>query len=217
MKRGFTLLEVLISVAIFLLIAGGIFEAVSVSMSASNHISIARLDSERLDSFQRFTRLLFSNLPQDTKFDLRIRQTRGGDMVELLLSPVPGMAELSRNALETGGLSIGAIPDQAGTYNLSFANFDSEASANDRDKQLDQAQWLPALPGVKSIRWRFAPPDRPGLEEIWTAEKGRPVLADLELSMNDGSKEHFQFLIPSVSPSRVALTTTNQPTPATPR
>lgn len=197
MRRGFTLLEVLISVAIFLLIAGGIFEAVSISMKASRDISVARLESERLDSFQRFGRLVFSNLPRDARVELRVRQGRArGDIVELLLSPVPALADFSRDSRQSGGLALSAMPDQAGAYTIAAANFDSESSAAERDRALEATVWIPLLPGVKSIRWRFAAPESPRLEETWAEGRGRPTLADLEFTMADGEAPHFQFAIP---------------------
>lgn len=205
MRRGFTLLEVLISVAIFLLIAGGIFEAVSISMKASRDISMARLESERIDSFQRFGRLLFSDLPGDSRVELRVRQGRGGrDIVELLLSPVPALADFSSDSRPSGGLALSALPDRAGAYTISAANFDDEASPVERDEALEAAVWIPLLPGVKSIRWKFAAPDSPWLEETWPAGRGRPTLAELELGLADGENSRFQFAIPRMAAAQVS-------------
>lgn len=200
MQRGFTLVEVLISVGIFILIAGGIFQAVSTATSASSEIGLARLEADRLDSFDRFTRSVFANLPGDATFDLRVRQGgRAGSNIELLLTSTPSLADFSRNGTQTGGLALSARPDQSGAYTLCAANFDGEASASDRDKALEAVPWIPLLQGVRQIRWRFQSPDRNTLEETWQTDQGRPVLVDLDLVLASGEVWHSQFLIPKVS------------------
>lgn len=200
-NTAFTLLEVLLSVAIFLLLAGGIFAAVSVTMKAANEITLTRLESERIDAFQRFVRVLFSNLPGRARAELRVRQWEGkGSVVELLLAPAPEFADFSRNAAETGGIALSAVPDGSGFFTLSLKNFGSELSPEDRDRQLRGPGWIALLPGVQEIRWRFASSNMPGLQETWDANNGRPALADLELTLADGSRKHLQCLIPEVQP-----------------
>lgn len=197
MRKGFTLLEVLLSVAIFLLIAGGIYLAVSAATRASADIALARLDSERMDSFQRFLRTVFSNLPRDAKVELRVRSgPASAGVIELLLSPVPDLADFTRDAQETGGAAISAIPDGAGTYTISVANFDSEADPTKRDKQIENANWIPLLREIRDIRWRFLAANAQDFEEAWDAGKGRPVLADLAVTLPDGGISDFQFAIP---------------------
>jgi len=199
LSRAFTLLEVLLSVTIFLLLAGGIFAAVTVTMKASSEVALVRLESERLDALQRFLRHVFSNLPGETRLELRIRQWKSrGDVVELLFAPAPEFASFSQNANESGGLVLGAMPDGSGAFTFSLANYGAEGSADVRDKQLQDAAWTAMLPGVRKIRWRFAGSETTGLQETWLPANGRPGLADLEITLADGSAKHWQFLIPEI-------------------
>ena len=197
--RAFTLLEVLLSVTIFLLLAGGIFAAVTVSIKASGEIVRIGQEAERLDALQRFLRQVFSNLPGAARLELRIRSAgRRGAAVELLLWPVPEFASFSQNAQQSGGLALSAIPDGSGWLTFSLANFGAELSAENRDQHLQRAAGIVMLPGVRKIRWRFAAAETSGLQETWEPANGRPGLANLEITMADGTEKHWQFFIPAI-------------------
>jgi prepilin-type N-terminal cleavage/methylation domain-containing protein len=197
---GFTLLEVLLAVAIFLLLAGGIFAAVTVTTRAANEVALARLDSERMDAMQGFLRHLFANLSGDARLELRVRSSgQKGNVVELLIAPTPEFAEFSEHSESAGGLAIGAIPDGAGASSFSLVNYDATASPESRDGQLQRAVWITMLPGVREIRWRFAASETSGFQETWKPENGRPGLADLEMTRADGIVRNWQFRIPAVA------------------
>lgn len=198
--KGFTLLEVLLSLAIFLLLAGGIFAAVSVSTRVSTDLTVARLDGERLDAMQGFLRRMFSNVPGTARFELRVRQhERGESGVELLVGGAPEFTCFSQ-ALPSGGVAISAQPDARGAYRFSLANYDDTASEVERDRQLRQADWIGMLPDVKAVRWRFASNEGRGWRETWKPGDGRPGLAELEITLSSGDKALWQFFIPAVMP-----------------
>lgn len=208
---GFTLLEVLLSVAIFLLLVGGIFAAVSAATSASTQIALNQLETERFDSLQRFLRQVFLNLPGDARLELKTRPTGGsGNVIELQISPAPEFTDFSQNSLLAGGLCIAAIPDSKGNFRLCVTNFDSELPLSERDKQLSNATWIAMLSDVREIRWRFAGIDNPGLQETWQTSNGRPGLANFELTMSDGSTKEWQFFIPVVQPVKAEKRATSK-------
>lgn len=197
---GFTLLEVLLSVSIFLLLAGGIFTSVAVTTKASVEVAIVRRETERFDALQRFLRQVFSNLPVTTQLELRVRQIPSlGRAVEVLIAPAPEFSNFSASTDLAGALALGAIPDRTGALTFSLTNFKGTLSAVERDRQLANASWIPMLTGVADFRWRFAGSEPSGLQETWEPANGRPALADLVIVMTDGSEKHWQFLIPELS------------------
>jgi len=198
--RGFTLLEVLLSVSIFLLLAGGIFTAVTVTTKASAEVALVRRETERFDALQRFLRQVFSNLPASTQLELRVRPVPSlGRAVEVLIAPAPEFADLSAPTEQAGDLALGAIPDGTGALTFSLTNFNGTLSTTERDRQLENASWIPLLPGVADFRWRFAGTETSGLQETWEPANGRPALADLVVTMTDGTIKHWQFLIPELA------------------
>jgi prepilin-type N-terminal cleavage/methylation domain-containing protein len=199
-RRGFTLIEVLVSVAIFIMLAGGIFSAVSVAVTASAEVSAAQLATARMDAFQRFVRVLFLNLPPDATLDLRIRQEAGrGDVVEMLLWPAPEIADFGGPGQRSDGLALAARPDGDGAFTISVANFDPAEDEARRDAGLAETDWLPILPEVRTLRWRFGQANGTPLVETWKPEQGRPVMIDLELTRLDGSVLPLQFWLPPVA------------------
>jgi prepilin-type N-terminal cleavage/methylation domain-containing protein len=194
---GFTLFEVLISIAIFLLLAGGIFAAVSAAFTGSSQVVTSQLDTERFDAFQQFVRKLYFSLPADATIELRQRKTGDrGDVVEVLIWPVAGFAQFGVDAKD--GLALSAIPDGAGGFKMSIGYFRSEDTPQEREDDIQRTDWLTLLPNVKEIRWRFAPARNPVFVDTWHSENGRPGIAELSLTMKDGGSSVSDYWIPQL-------------------
>jgi prepilin-type N-terminal cleavage/methylation domain-containing protein len=195
-RRGFTLFEILISIAIFMLLAGGIFASVRAAFIASAQVAGDQLDSERLDAFQQFLRKVFLSLPGDAKVELKLRQQPGrGDIIEVRLWPVPGFLQFGTSSND--GVAISAQPDGTGGFRVMLGYFRSEDSTDERNQWIErESDWLMLLPGVKQIRWRFAPARNPVFSDTWNEQSGRPGLAELTLEMKNGSANVYQFWIP---------------------
>lgn len=187
------------SVAIFIMLAGGIFSAVSVATVASTEVATAQLATARMDAFQRFLRTVFLNLPAEGAMELRVRQEAGrGDVVELLLWPAPEIADFGGAGQRSDGLAIAAQADGDGAFTISVANFDASEDPARRDALLTETQWLPILPDIRTLRWRFGQANGTPLVEIWSEQQGRPAMIDLELTRLDGSLLPLAFWLPPV-------------------
>jgi|GEM_PF-874669 len=194
---GFTLFEVLIAIAIFLLLAGGIFAAVSAAFAGSAQVVTSQLDSERFDAFQQFVRKLYTSLPADATIELRQRKAGDrGDVVEVLIWPVAGFAQFGVDSKD--GLALSALPDGAGGFKMSIGYFRSEDTPQEREDDIQRTDWLTLLPNVKEIRWRFAPARNPVFVDTWHSENGRPGIAELSLTMKDGGSTVSDYWIPQL-------------------
>lgn len=198
--RAFTLVEVLVAIAIFILLAGGIFATVQTGFTASSEVAEAQLHSERFRAFQQFLRRLFLSLPPDATLELRIRKDAArGDFIELLIEPVPGSVRFGPSPGD--GMALTAVPDGKGRFTFSMAYFETDNVNLDPDSALENADWMPLLPDVTTARWKFADARNPILSETWQSNSGRPGLAELELELLDGTTSVFDFWIPPVKPS----------------
>ncbi len=215
-RRAFTLFEVLVSIAIFMLLAGGIFASVRAAFVASTQVVGDQLDSERSDAFQQFLRKVFLSLPSDAKVELKLRQQPGrGDVVEVRLWPVPGFLQFGADSSD--GAVISAQPDGVGGFRMMLGYFRAEDSPDQRDQRLDrEATWLMLLPGVKQVRWRFAPTRNPVYSETWTEQAGRPGIAELTLEMKNGANNVYQFWIPPLQRRTSGSSESGTPPPAQP-
>jgi hypothetical protein len=193
--HAFTLFEVLVSIAIFMLLAGGIFASVRAAFSASAQVVSSQLDSERLDAFQQFLRKMFMSLPADAKVELKLRQLSGrGDVVEMRVWPIPAFLQFGTNSSD--GAAISAQPDGRGGFGMMLGYFRAKDTPDERQERLERSDWLLLLPGVQQLHWRFAPARNPVLADAWNEQSGRPGLAELTLTMKDGGTSVFQFWIP---------------------
>lgn len=202
-NRAFTLVEIMVSVAIFVLLVGGIFSAVQAAFTTSNVIIETQLQTERFNAFQQFLRRLFVSLPANAMVELRIRGAAGrGDVIELLMWPMP--EHLRFGSMAGDGLALSAVPDGRGRFTFSVGYFLTSDPPEVRDAVLEEAEWLPLLPDVARVRWKFADARNPILSETWGQNSGRPGLAELELEMADGTQATFDFWIPPLETRRFA-------------
>jgi len=199
--KGFTLLEVLMAVAIFILLAGGIFATIQSALRASAELSEAQLETSRDEAFERFCRHLFLNLPADSRIELHSqRWDPFGDLAVLLIWPAPPGMDLS---LPHGdGVVLALVPDGSGNLELAVTGFSSELSPGARERYLQGATWTKLLPKITWVRWRFVSQTDPKYVESWTAENGRPALVELTLGRGAKSEESFQLQVPVVVPFR---------------
>ncbi len=191
---AFTLFEVLVAIAIFMLLAGGIFSAVQASFSASAQIVTTQMANERLDAFQQFLRRFFVSLPADARVELKLRPTASGDVVELRIWPVPAFLQFGMNASD--GAALSAQPDGRGGYRMMLGYFRSQDTADERQERLEKTSWLLLLPDIQRLKWRFAPSRNPVFEDTWSESVERPGIAELSLTMKDGSEYTFLDWIP---------------------
>lgn len=196
-RRAFTLFEVLVSIAIFLLLAGGIFASVQAAFSASNQVALSQLESERAEAFQNLLRKFFATLPPEAKVELRQRRLAGrGDVVELLAWPVPTFLRFGENAND--GIALAGVPDGRGNFRISLGYFSADDPPEKRDRVLEEGTWLPLLPDVKNLTWRLAPARNPVLTDKWDTASGRPGLAELTYQTTAGAGGTYAYWIPSL-------------------
>jgi type II secretory pathway pseudopilin PulG len=193
--RAFTLFEVLIAIAIFMLLAGGIFATVQAAFTSSAQIAGSQLDAERLDAFTQLVRRLFVSLPADAKVEMRIRkQADRGDVIEVLAWPAPNF--LHFGAESGDGIALSAQPDGRGGFRMALGWFSSKDSPDERDRKLEREDFLTLLPGVKEVHWKFAPQRSSLLDDKWPAGSGRPGLVELALVLPPDRLVTSDFWVP---------------------
>ena len=191
---GFSLVEVLLALSIFMLLAGGIYAAVSVSIDASSAVAEARVKSERLDGLERLLRETFLALPGASTAEVR----RRGEALDLQISPSPAWTLFYRGAGEQG-LAFSVRPQVNGRGTFAVANFAVSPSPQRIEAELAAAAWISLLPDLQNVRWRLAGTESGGrLQETWEAGNGRPALINLEFQLADGTPVSWFFKVPAI-------------------
>jgi type II secretory pathway component PulJ len=197
-KAGFTLLEVLLSVAIFFVLAGSIFTVVTAATRSSALLSEHRLQAERLDTLLAYFRNSFVNLPASARLMVRGRQhdLRLG-VSELILTNTGGTFALFNANQGNSSLVLGVVPSERGGEALAIKTFSERLSESERDEFIaDTGGWMPLLDGVEGIQWKFLDPVSKEWVEEWDFGKAKPQLLEMTLLLKGETPLSVQFWIP---------------------
>lgn len=197
---GFTLFEVILATAIFVLLAGSVYFSVSSSVAAADALGREQIDSRRLAAFADFLREGFRNLPAEAAVAVRTRRTGGrGDAVELIIRGAAGA--FPTGALEAlgGGVVLAVLPDGRGSGTLALMRFPDRIGDGDLDRHLQSASWLPVLSGVASVRWRFWDAVRQQFLETWERTDACPDVIELTLQCAGSPPQTSLFALPGAA------------------
>lgn len=199
-KGGFTLIEMLLAIAIFILLAGAVYIAVSVSVSATTTLGNDQIEARRLGAFQDFLRRGFINLPAEAEITLRSRN-RGalGQGLELIIRPAAGAFEVGTSGGMGSGVILGTMPDGRGKSQFSLARFPGRMDQDEMTKYLENAAWLPMLEQVDQVKWRFWDKNLQRFEETWERGREHPELIELSLAIQGEPPLVWLFRLPTLA------------------
>ncbi|HEY5706884.1 MAG TPA: prepilin-type N-terminal cleavage/methylation domain-containing protein [Terrimicrobiaceae bacterium] len=202
-RAGFTLVEIVLALAIFALLAGGIFAAVSAATRSTALVARDLSARRTMDAFIDFCRIGFANAGGAEKITVATRTSGGsGRIVEMTLRTAPDAFQTGFSELTGTCVSLAALPDGDGTATLSITRYAAELDAADVARYLDsEAIWIPLVAGVAKLRWQFLDPNSGKFEEDWSAAPPEIVAVMLEMTLADGSQTNAIFRIPRVARS----------------
>ena len=203
-QRGFTLLEVILGVTVMAFLAGTMFSIIQGSLRAASEIEIIQRDNRRIERFVEVLRKTFNTLPNNARLRLELLESNP-ILQEIHLSGAPeafawGAEPVSRHPLT---LSMRRYPeaitspDQPEFFiGLHRADFFQQEGKTDqpvtnptvitlggRSTSIVPDEkgryWLPILPSMKSMTWRFYDAGK----KRWFDKMGasRPPLVELTM------------------------------------
>ena len=208
--RGFTLIEVVVSMGILALLAASVYAIVGSSITASRIAMDQQLVLRRVNAFLTVTRNAFLNLPAEGSVSYEIGKGAGGQAEQRII------LEKARNlfglpSLGVGKLVLAARPQSDGTRTITLLRIPPNAQPLDITHALE-APGIPLLPGVIKPRWSFY---ANGANGNWTEEwpeRSRPSLVKLQFELNDlPDPIESIFQVPTVTSTQ---TSTPSPQPA---
>ncbi len=207
--KGFTLLEVVISMTIMALLAGCVYAIVSSAISASQTTMTQQLILRRLDAFLRVTRDAFLNLPAQGSVTLEPGQ-------QLVIAKPQEL--FGQPSLAGGSLVMAARAQSDGTRTMTMLTIPANASDRQRAEAL-ASRGVPLLPKIRKPRWSFMTGSNNVLQwkEELPAGSPRPVLVRLQLEIDELPHPlDAVFYIPPIAatPPPPPPTETNTPSPA---
>ena len=223
-SRGFTILEVVLAMAVLALLAGSIYAISMAAVQATHETVEEQLTVRRLEGFLRVTRDAFLNLPVNGTVYLTPSNDNG--ILDLNFYKATGLFGLP--SLGGGTLVLSARARNDGTRTFSILRLPPNVQGSDRDHFYDDEHWINLLPKVTKPHWSFF------LNGNWTDEwpqgAGRPQLVRLQMEVVGLHDPVIAiFYVPPIGLTTIALPTdddnstspaggggTNQSTPSNP-
>lgn len=216
-RGAFTLLEILVALSAFLLLMGGIFAIANGTMELGNNMTELQEKSVIRQNFISFIRRSFRNLPGEAELRLTV-QARGSSYVPSLNFINGGTSFTPGTALPPDtSVDLFAEERPGGYLRVSLRMLDDRQTQAIRTGQnvrynKDQAV-IPLMDNVSRFEWRFYDAASNRWENNWKMAR-RPLLAEMNLKLDDGFETRAVFWIPPVVPNAVSGMGT--PPPGTP-
>jgi len=207
-SSAFTLLEVILSMAILAMLAASVYAITNSSISAARSAMDQQLVLRRLDAFLRVTRNAFLNLPGQGTVSLQIGKGKGGESEpRLILGKVQGIFGMP--SLGGASLMLAAKARSDGTRTICMVRIPARLSDRELETALN-APGVPLLPKVRKPHWSFFQGSE--WKEEWPDGSPRPQLVRLQLEVDEMPDPiEAIFYVPPVAAPLVAPPATQTP------
>ena len=203
-SAGFTLFEMVVALGAFVLLIGGIFAIAQGSMELSNDLVAVQERSLVRQNFIDFVRRSFRTLPGGAEVRLVVQQ-RGSTYVPTL-NIINGGSSFTPGAALPPDTSVDLFAEErpGGYLRVSLRMLDERQTNSFRSGQnvrfsRDQPT-IPLLDNVSRFEWRFYDAASNRWENNWKSAS-RPVLAEMNLRLDDGFESRSVFWLPPVVPN----------------
>jgi len=196
-RGGFTLIEVILALGIFSLLAGALFFSVQAVTTANAVLGQEQMRARKVDAFLNWCRRGFRNLGPRSEIILRTRETgAAGLAVDLVIRRAPGAFSLGEFDAIGPDLVLSAIPDGKGSATLSVARFPGSWSLTESSERLRPEDWLPLLEGIRLLRWSFWNPPEQMFQDEWPEGRPLPEMMRLVMTLESGEEIEAVFRPP---------------------
>ena len=196
--RAFTLFEMVVVIAIFVLLAGGIYATVNAAVRATATLSEENLQIQRLNAFVSLLRRTFHNLPGNAVFSGNVRSQDGAEFAEIVLRDAQGVFAWGLGGASTETAILSARPRLGGGRELSILILPGSLGEMERREALRDSKWLRLLPDLREVQWRFYDETQRRWVGEWMVVE-RPSLVELTiLLLGEDTPRKFVFWLPPV-------------------
>ena len=205
---AFTLMEVLVALSVFVLLMSGIFTIANSTMELGNDLALVQDRSQIRQNFIEFLRRSFRNLPGEAEVRLSVRQ-QGGNYLPTLNVVNGGSSFTPGSALPPDtSVEVYAEERPGGYLRVALRVLDDRQTAAVRSGQTVRyarsQETIPLLDNVSRFEWRFFDAASNRWENNWKQAR-RPLLAEMQLRLDDGFEARAVFWVPPVLPNGLVV------------
>ena len=226
LRRGFTLLEMMVVMFVLTLLLGAIFGIVRGTVQLTDEMTIEQNKDARLHGFAQFCERTFRNLPAQSMTRLRVKQEGNHYLSQLAFRDTA--AVFSGQSSGGNGLMILETEESPGGYLqvvLRMMNREEAIAWERGDSKVGTR--LVLLENVASLEWKMFNPKSDQWEPVWneresfypllvmnenvsakenetpvqrTFSPARPGLVTLELTLGNDQMQRWHFWVPPAKP-----------------
>jgi prepilin-type N-terminal cleavage/methylation domain-containing protein len=215
-RRAFTLMEILIGLALLGMLAGGIFSVQRGALEVSRSVIESETRTLQVHAFCELLRRNFEQMPGNARVNLQYYGGAGSDLSEIAFTEYPlaftwpGVTAGAKTVIFRTERSVG-IGLQAAILYLDEEQADAwTKSGFDETKILGR---ITIMDGIANLRWRFLNDQTQEYEEEWPlTNTRRPTTVEMTLQFMDGTDPvQLIFWIPTMmSPQQFTSGFNNQ-------
>lgn len=195
-RAGFTLLEVMLSVVILAIMAGGVFASVSAVVSAVDSL---RTEEDRQTTREALVELVRKNLaqlPPRAILLLEPREVDGGFLSEITLEKAPAAFAWGKKTGFSGAIVLGLTKASDGLLGFSVQRVDPEETARNGEP----LEKLTLANGLRVLRWEFFDDHDRRWVQFWDNRARQPNLVRLTMQFQgDVAPAQVTFALPWTS------------------
>jgi type II secretory pathway pseudopilin PulG len=205
-SSGFTLFEMIVALSMFVLLTTGIFSISQSTLELTESISLAQDRSLIRQNFIEFMRRSFRTLPGEAEVRLVVKQKGSTYVPNLYIvnggsSFTPGMSLAPDTSMD-----VYAEERPGGYLRVMLRVLNQKQTQAMRALQpvryTNDQITLPLLDNVSRFQWRFYDSMTNRWENNWNQAR-RPILAEMNLQLDDGFESRSVFWLPPVIPNAV--------------
>jgi len=202
-RRAFTLIEILIGLALLGMLAGGIFAVQRGALEVSRSVVESETKTLQVHAFCELLRRNFEQMPGNARVNLQYYGGAGSDLSEVAFTDYPlaftwpGVTAGAKTVIFRTERSVG-IGLQAAILYLDEEQADAWSKGSfDETKILGR---ITIMDGIANLRWRFLNETTQEYEEEWPlTNTRRPTTVEMTLQFMDGTDPvQLIFWIPTM-------------------
>ena len=195
-RGGFTLIEVIITLTIFVILTACVFGIMTAVFQSSNDLKANQNRRDQISAFGAYLKNRFSSLTGDDHIISYRRGNGDGLGVNGVILNVGGSFKAIDTDSQDNGL-YGLRLAQPGDFDPqpTIASFSQEL-----DKHVSALVFVPLLADVHTIKWQFRLAQSPNWLPEWTSTTSNPDVVECSVQLaGEDSPTVFDFSIPRLT------------------
>lgn len=189
-SKGFTLLEVLVAMAILVVLVAGLAGITGASVRLGKTVLEAQQDDAIRDGFERLIRENLAEIPQDSPLLLQEGILNGSQTV--ILGKAAGLFPVSGLPLVTESVALETRRDRSGQFSLWLLYYAGDLARAIQDNAMDSELLvqIPFKDGLEFLRWRVYDATTDEWLDVWEETGRRPHYLEMIYRFAGDTADH---------------------------